>query len=751
MRYRIRPLAAAISIAFSTTTMMSAANAQAPQVLEEIKINATQDKALGSTQLSPADLSSQGSRTSDTASLLADVPGVSLYGAGGVSSLPAIHGMADDRVRVKLDGMDLIASCPNHMNPALSYVDPSNIGKLQVYAGISPVSVGGDSIGGTILAETRDPEFAAAGQAPIAKGEVGAFYRSNNDAMGGNVSASYATENFNISYSGATSKADNYKAGKNFKSYTGTGVAGHTLSRDEVGSTAYESTNQTLGLAMKSGNHLFEAKFGFQTMPEQLYPNQRMDLLENDQKRLNLRYLGRFDWGKLEARAYHERVDHFMDFGADKRFWYGTDTNSGINGVPCAKPSPTCAFGMPMYTESKTSGVSLKADIAASPNDLLRVGAEMQRYSLDDWWPASGGGMWPGSFWNVKDGKRDRNALFGEWEAQRGTQWTTLLGARYEHVKTDAGDAQGYNPAGMGNQGVDANNFNRVSHSRSDNNWDLTALARYAASSTLDVDLGFARKVRSPNLHERYTWSTWSMAAVMNNFVGDGNGYVGNVDLKPETAHTISSTFDWHSADRSSSLKITPYYTRVSDYIDAVRLTANVNQFNVLRFTNQSARLYGVDVSGNMPLASSSMGAFGLKGLLAYTNGKNRDTGDDLYNIMPLNAKLILTHKTGGWDNSVEVLGVKAKNKVSDSRNEIETSGYSLVNLRASHSWKQVRIDFGIENLFDRHYYLPTGGAYLGQGRTMSINPPAADGMFGWGTAVPGMGRSLYAGINVKF
>jgi hypothetical protein len=38
------------------------------------------------------------------------------------------------------------------------------------------------------------------------------------------------------------------------------------------------------------------------------------------------------------------------------------------------------------------------------------------------------------------------------------------------------------------------------------------------------------------------------------------------------------------------------------------------------------------------------------------------------------------------------------------------------------HAWKQVRVDFGIENLFDKFYYLPTGGAYTGQGTTMT-NP----------------------------
>ncbi|MFH0934115.1 MAG: TonB-dependent receptor plug domain-containing protein, partial [Pseudomonadota bacterium] len=242
-------------------------------------------------------IASRRASTSDTASMLDGQPGVSLYGAGGVSSLPAIHGLADDRIRTKLDGMDLIASCPNHMNPPLSYVDPSNVDVIKVYAGIAPVSVGGDSIGGTIVVETQAPEFAAEGQEPIAKGEAGAFYRSNNKAKGANVAAVFATEQFNISYAGSTSKADNYSAGGDFKDYEFTGRLGHTLPRDEVGSTAYLTRNHTLGMAFRMGGDLFEAKLGLQDMPYQLYPNQRMDLLGNDQKSLNLRYLGQQDWG----------------------------------------------------------------------------------------------------------------------------------------------------------------------------------------------------------------------------------------------------------------------------------------------------------------------------------------------------------------------------------------------------------------------------------------------------------------------
>jgi len=749
-------------------------------LLDEVVVTAPKagaESAIGASGPDAASLATMRPSTSDAASLLRDTPGVSLYGAGGVSSLPAIHGLADDRLRIKVDGMDLIAACPNHMNPALSYLDPAQVGSLKVYAGISPVSLGGDSIGGSIIAETPAPVFAQPGGESLVQGEAGAFYRSNGNARGGNLAATYATDSFNISYTGAIAKSGNYDAGGDFKNLifgtnpaadpTFTGRPGHTLPLDEVGSTAYDTRNHALGLAWRADNHLLEARLGFQDVPLQLYPNQRMDMLDNEAKRLNLRYLGDFDWGNLEARTYHEEVDHFMDFGADKKYWYLQGTPD-YDGSPCGGPSATCAAGMPMYTASENTGVVLKADLNLTEQDLLRIGTEYQRYRLDDWWPASGAGMWPYTFWNLNDGERDRAALFGEWEKQRGPQWLTLAGLRYERVTMNAGDVHGYNldsfptnpaPAGPGNQTRDAASFNNADRRKTDNNWDMTVLARYTPDATRDIEFGYAHKTRSPNLYERYAWSTWQMAALMVNWTGDGNGYIGNLDLEPEKANTVSASFDWHAADRRWEFKATPYYTRVSDYIDAIQWNATTNapsttlvtdQFTVLKFVNQSAQLYGIDLSGKLPLAKTGAGEFGLNGLLSYTSGENRDTGDELYNIMPLNARLTLTHRQRGWDNAAELVMVGEKDELSDMRNEIETGNYSLVNLRASHSWKQTRIDFGIENLFDRLYFHPLGGAYLGQGTTMSASTTAVTTPK-WGTAVPGMGRSIYAGVTVKF
>ncbi len=263
------------------------------------------------------------SNTSDTATLLSEEPGVSLYRAGGVSSLPAIHGLADDRVRVKVDGMDLVSSCANHMNPPLSYIDPANVNNMQVFAGISPVSLGGDSIAGTILVKSETPEFAETGQDLLIKGQINTFYRSNNDARGVNLSASVANENVYMRYTGSTVEANNYKAGDNFKAAAQAAALIGWLDGDEVGSTAYKSHNHALAFGLQHDNHLLEFKLGYARHTDQGFVNQRMDMTDNELKQYNLSYKGKYGWGSLEARAYHERVRHSMQFGDDKQYWYG--------------------------------------------------------------------------------------------------------------------------------------------------------------------------------------------------------------------------------------------------------------------------------------------------------------------------------------------------------------------------------------------------------------------------------------------
>lgn len=751
MHIKLRPALAAV-IALLCAPVGAAETAKSLDVI--IVTDIAETELPNAARIDGDDMTAQRTTSSDSARLFENLPGVSLYSAGGVSSLPALRGLADDRVRIKLDGMDLVASCPNHMNPPLSYVAPNQIASARVYAGISPVSVGGDSIAGSIVVNTQAPVFASSGEGWLLRGEIGSHFRSNGEGWGVDASARAIGEAIQISYSGSHAQAGNYSAGGNFKIFDQTGRVGHTLARDEVGSSAYETRNQQLSVAAKFDSGVLEASIGHQDMPFQNYPNQRMDLTENNQTRFNVRYRGTFGDALLDVRAYHEDVEHQMDFGADKRFWYGAGAmvpDNAVDGQACAPISFTCAAGMPMSSDSRNRGFSFLADVPSGDDAQIRFGADYQSYRLDDRWAPSGGGMWPGEFINIQDGIRDRSGLFAEWEQRFSPRWSGLFGIRYEHVHSGAGAVRGYDidaaPPGSAMMTLaDASAFNAQSRVRRDDNFDATALWRLAVNDTLNIDFGVARKTRSPNLYERYTWSTWAMAAAMNNFVGDGNGYVGDVNLSPEIANTASVSLEWHSADERHRLVISPWYTDVKDFIDAVSVKPNPtpNAFNVLRYANQDARLLGVDISGQVALADTDYGRFDLNGVIGYVDGENRDSEAALYNIMPLNLRLGLSQRWGNWENQIEVQGVSAKNELSRVRNEIQTPGYALLNLRLGYRLKKLKIDAGIENLFDRLYALPLGGAYLGQGRTMMFAGTP------YGIAVPGAGRSFNLGFSLE-
>lgn len=728
MKFRLNCIAALCA------ALPVAALAQDDKTMGTVTVTEPRMLSPGETGIGEATLAPLRAATSDTARLLLDIPGVSLYGAGGVSSLPAIHGLADDRIRIQVDGMDLMAACPNHMNSALSYIDPSRVASITVFAGITPVSVGGDSIGGTIQVKSAPPRFADSADLASATGTLGAFYRSNGNASGVNVGLEYIGSEVNLTYNGSLARSDNYSAGGDFKAAGPGTVGGPWLTGSEVGSSAYNARNHDIGIAWRHDQHLLQLNVSQQNIPFEGFPNQRMDMTANDSTQVNLRYTGKYGWGQLMVRGYDQKTDHEMNMGPD-RFSYGTQ-------------------GMPMNTQARTRGGLVQADIALTEQDIARIGVEAQSYTLYDWWPPVGGVMGPNTFWNIDYGTRNRAGVFGEWEAQWSEQWLSQIGVRGEVVKTDTGPVQGYNAQPIWS--VDAAAFNAAYRPRTDHNLDFTALTRYTPDATQLFEAGFGRKSRSPNLYQRYLWSTQPMAMLMNNYVGDGNGYVGNLDLKPEVAYTVSASGDWHDAEQKDwRVKATGYYTYVQDYIDAQRCNfgqcggaANVSAttgFVNLQYVNQSARLYGVDLSGSMQLGQSGdFGSFKGSGLLSYVRGKNTTTGGNLYNIMPLNAKVAVMQSLGGWSNTAEVQLVGAKLDVSQVRNEVPTAGYGLLNLRSSYEWKQFRLDFGIENVLNRLYAMPLGGAYLGQGASMTSKG------IPWGVVVPGMGRSFNLALTVR-
>ncbi|MGZ5050218.1 MAG: TonB-dependent receptor [Methylobacter sp.] len=649
----------------------------------------------------------------DTAKLLDDVPGVGFQAGGGVSSLPILHGLNDNRIKIDVNGMTVHSICPNHMNPALSYIDRTNIGNITVLQGVTPVSMGGDSIAGTISVESAKPVFAEPGKDILLSGKMSSFYRSNGDAFGGSIAAGIANEHVRLDYTGSDTQSRNYKDGNG----------------RIVHSSAYENQNHAASLAFEFDNHFLEFKGGQQHIPYQGFPTARMDLTNNDSIFGNVHYKGEFDWGNLDAKLYLENTSHTMDYEPDRR-----------------APEP-----MPMETRGRNHGYKLQAELPFGEQHKFRFGNEFHSSLINDFWPPTSplpSMMGPNTFFNLNNATRDRLGTFAEWEADWSTEWKSMLGLRYDHTVADTGSVQAYNNVTA--DSVQARAFNALDHQRTYDTFDLTALMQFRPNDWGQYVFGYARKNRAPSLHELYPWSISPMQMTMVGWFGDGNGYVGNMNLKPETAHNLSFTADFNDPKKDAwGVKITPYFSYVENFIDADRCTQcrqPSNGFYYLRMANHDARLWGIDVSGRADLYSDkTAGKFSTHSIMSYVNGRRVD-GGNLYHMMPFNLKLSLDHEKGGWKNALEMQFVDAKSDVQAIRNELKTPSYVLLNAKTGYQWKNLAIDVGLDNILDKQYYYPLSGAYIGDQNAMTLvsSRPNTNNL-------PGLGRSVYVGMTLTY
>ncbi|BAK68425.1 TonB-dependent receptor-like protein [Sphingobium sp. SYK-6] len=654
------------------------------------------------------------SQSSDVAGLLTRLPGVSANTGGGFSAMPVLRGLSEQRFTILVDGTPIDMACPNDMNTPLSYTDPQTVNAIQVITGVSPVSMGGDSIGGVISVSGPAPRFATDG-ALLVTGEASAFYRSNGDGFGGGTTLTVAGRTLSATYTGSYTEAGNYAGGDG---------------KGTVRSTEYAKTDHALALAWQSMAGLFELKGGYHFSPYEGFPNQYMDMTSNKSWFLSGRYQGSFDWGSVDFRADYRDTDHEMNFLADK--------------------GGTADGGMPMNTQVHSASTALKIDMPVSTRDSVRAGAEFHHQWLDDYWPPVAGSMMmgPNRYINVNAAHRDRIGAFGEWERHWSEALSTLFGVRYDRVSMNTGDVQPYSTSMMNmDDAMAANAFNARDRKRIDNNWSASALVSYAPSDLVALELGYAHKVRSPNLYERYAWGRGSMSSRMIGWYGDGNGYVGNMDLKPERADTVSAALALEDKQAGWSLKVAPYYTHVDDYIDATPIKAFTDMMGMpsgfvqLGFVNQKAEFYGIDVSGMVRLREGK-GTDGtaMTFALSYVHGDNLSDGGALYRQMPLNLKMGLEHRQGAFEAGVDLDWVAEKKRVDITRNEPRTDDYALVTARVAYTVGAVRLSVEAENLFDAGYALPLGGLSLGDYIAGGPLRP-----------VPGRGRSFNIGLSTRF
>lgn len=625
----------------------------------------------------------------DGAQLINQIPGAAVLRNGQQTGIVQVRGLSHDRVNVIVDGMQITPACPNHMDPPMHYMTQNELKQLEVWRGIAPVSQAGDHIGGAVVANSATPRFAQGDQKEI-YGQAKANFNGSNNSKGLFLDVGLATDSVGLRYQSERQVADDLK-----------------FNGGTVRASGYQITKNSLDVALKKQDHLFTLGASAQRSHNVGTPALGMDMGEDRADRIKLGYQTKIGNATLDVKAYDHKIDHVM-------------TNYAMRNVPVGS--------MPMAAPatSKNTGVLIGVNLSAKEGQTYRFGFEKHNLDFDVYSQNMVNNLRQQSF---NQSTRDRTALYLEWE-QVSNQWKRLIGIRHETVKMDTGAiSQVMNPMMVM---ADQTAFNKKDRNKTDQNLNWNVQLQYLANEQLSYEFGIARQVRSPSVVERYIWTpsnTYGLA--------DGRSYLGNVDLKPEVSHQIQVGAKWQSEQTLIYPKV--FWNHVKDYIQGTPIARlDSNRLAVLQFNNvPNVELYGFEVAFAQQLGSNLR----LDGDMSYVRGKNKDSGDNLYRIAPLRAHVNLNYKPNQWHYTMNLELVSRQDKVSSYNGETQTGGYGLVHLRAAYQpFKQTKIQFGVENLFDKYYADHLSG----------LNR-VANSDVGVGQRLPGAGRFVYLSVSQDF
>ncbi len=618
--------------------------------------------------------------SADSGELFKKLPGANINHNGPLTSIVQYRGMYADRVNVLVDGMALSAAGPNRMDSPLGYLPATLVDTISVYRGIAPVSSGIETIGGTVKAESKQVDYGRSKEVEM-HGSLNSLYATNGDTRSVGALASLANQHHRLQLSGSLDRAHDQE-------FDGGDILPTEAERDTLGlAYGFRTENTEIDFDL---NHLDTGETGTPALP--------MDIMAIRGETFSTGMIHQLDNGsEFSIRLNYQDVYHRMDnFSLRPRnmMFRQNEADVRAKGIELGYHQGNWQFGF------NADSAEHNADISDPTNAMFFVQ-------------------------NFNEVERDRLSAFAEWTGALNDNWQMLSGLRLTQVKTDAGEVD-TNMDGMPT--TLANNFNSSDRSQNDTLADIAMSFTRNLSSSLDLELGFARKERAPSYQERYLW----LPLEATSGLADGKTYVGNVKLDPETAYQFEIGLDWHTPRLAVSPRV--FYHHVNDYIQGVA----GGPMDALVFSNVDAKLYGIDTNWLWALNEN----WQLDGTISYVRGKRRDTDDNLYRIAPLTARTQLSYIQSDWRIGVETVTVAEQNQVSSENEEQETAGYAIFNLSGEYQLSQsLQLQGGINNLFDRKFRNHLGG----------YNRVSGNEDIAVGERLPGLGRSVYVGLNLNW
>lgn len=635
----------------------------------------------------------------DGAAFIARQPGAAVVANGALSGQVQMRGLFGERILLRINGQRFATGGPNAMDPAMHYAPMMLIDRIEIARGISPVR-DGPGLGGGVNTILKHARFGD-GSSLSPQIDLTSQYRSVDDSVATGGIVALASDSLRLGVIGS------YEAGDDIRFPGG-----------RIDSTSFHRTVYGVQAGFRAGPGEFSLEYRRQDTGRSGNPPFAMDIVYFHTDFARAGFEGDLnDDLRLEVHANYTGVSHRMN-------------NYEL------RPAPTAA----MTRQSDTYADTMAADASlrfGSADRHIRVGAD---FELIDKGYVLYNPLSPAFFIHPLDrASSDRVGGFVEWRSGFGAI-ESELGLRIDRHGASTGPSR-FGP------GVPAGPVNLANaFALADRNWSGTSidasLRLWAEMDAFTPRLTLAHKTRAPSLIERYSW----LPTEASGGLADGNIYVGDVNLKIEKALIAELGVDWQGDNAYARPVI--YYRRINDFIQGVPFDATPGILNTpveivsngsgdptpLRFANTDARIWGADIAFGAKIA----GPLRLDGVASYVRAERTDIADNLYRMAPANGRLAVSWEESRWSISVEGQFIARQNHVSATNAEVPSAGYVLANI--SGYWlirDGVRLDLGIENLFDTYYLEHLAGYNRITGSDVPL-----------GARLPGAGRSAFARIR---
>ena len=562
-----------------------------------------------------------------------------------------LNNMNSNRLTITIDGMQIFGACTDKMDPVTSYVDVSNLEKVNINSG-QEGSENGNCIGGGIDLQLPESTFLNTGL----KTNVDLGYETNGNYKTTGVDLTYSGKKFYINTDAIFRKSDNYKAGgykellySQFEKFNISVLSGYKLNNNA-------SLNATL-IYDKATN------VGYPALPMDV------SLAEGIITSLSHQYLNNETFIKsLETKLYFNSITHIMD---DSK-----------------RPDVPIRMDMPGWSD--TYGFYSKAQITNSQHELnLNINgfynkslAEMTMYPNDPNQPAMFMYTWPdirtlytGVF--VKD-------VF-KFNANESLTSTLRFGFHKNRIAKQTGleSLQIFYPE-------ISDSKNRFLSSFSSN----YKIKKHA----FDFTFGLGYGERAPTVSEGYGFF------LFNSF--DNYDYIGNPTLKNEKALETNAKVNYHHNKFHIGLEASYFY--ILDYIignidnTLSPMTIGANGVQVYHQLN-SVSIFDVYLNSSYQLSNK----LSVNGSIGYNYG-NGSNNKPLPLIKPFSYLAEINYENPNFNAAIQIEGNGNQSRYSGFYGEDETPAYACLNINLGNVFylktNKIIAKYGVENILDTYY-----------------------------------------------